>query len=124
MFSRPNATLGQLHPPTGTEVLLGQFRHLSPSRQGFLVCPPGSLQHFGPWLTPKRRGHWQVHGQTAETVSLQSLLLVGMCPQGTGEYLYSMSSAETVAVSSRGRVLSSSPTPALQLGRPIWSISS
>lgn len=88
MFSRPNTALGQLRPPTGTEVLLGQFRLLPSSRRGFLVCPLGSLQHFGPWLTPKRHGHWQVRGQTAETVSLQSLLLVGMCPQGTGEYLY------------------------------------
>lgn len=39
------------------------------SKEELLLCPPALLQHLGPWLAPKRCGHWQVHGQAAEAAS-------------------------------------------------------
>lgn len=114
MFSRPNAALGQLHPPTGSEALLARFELLPPSRQGLLVHPPGLLQHLGPRLAPKRCGHWQVHGQDSRGCFWQ-----GHVPRAHGKV---SARAEAVTVPSphggtclAGAVLSSSPTKPHQL---------
>lgn len=121
MFSRPKVSLAQLHPPTGSEVLLGQT---SPrNREELLLCPPGLLQHLGPGLLPR-------DVVTDRSVGRQQrLLLAGTRPQGTEESLHKLKCRQRFPVLWRdmplrwcAQLISHKATAVLWLGCSIQSI--
>jgi len=109
MFSRPNAALGQLHPPAEVQSswVSSHFSHQAGRGPG----PPTWVTTVprDPQLAPKTRGHWQVHGQTEEAASWRDV-----SPGHVGKSLHNLERRDRGTCLGVG-VLSSSPTKPHQL---------
>lgn len=123
MFSRPTVSLAQLHPPTGREVLLGQFKLLPQAERNscsadLAYC--STLAHgflLRDVVTDRSMG------------KQQRLLLAGTCPQGTEESLHKLKCRQLFPALGRDmplrwcpRLIFHKATPALWLCCPIQSI--